>query len=87
MQTPERQQHLVGDHHQGHAGEQRVEGLLAAGADVHVVALNSDLLAKAIDLDAIRLEHRPFEETVEAQMRWMYEEGHLSARAAGVLAA
>ena len=47
----------------GAVAAQRVEGLLAAGADVHVVALNSDLLAKAIDLDAIRLEHRPFEES------------------------
>ena len=32
------------------------------------------------------LEFRPIEETIAAQMRWMVDAGHLSARAAGALA-
>jgi nucleoside-diphosphate-sugar epimerase len=37
-------------------------------------------------LAELGLELRPLEETIEAQMRWMYEHGHLSARHVGTLA-
>lgn len=37
-------------------------------------------------LSALGLALRPIRETVEAQMRWMYENGHLSARDVGRLA-
>jgi len=37
-------------------------------------------------LEELGITFRPVEETIEAQMRWMYEHGHLTARNVGALA-
>ena len=43
-------------------------------------------LGRGGTLADLGFELRPIEQTIEETMRWMYEHGHLSARAAGALA-
>ena len=61
------------------AGAISAEGMLLATSELRGDSTQT--------LEELGLELRPIEETIESQMRWMYENGHLSARAAGALAA
>jgi nucleoside-diphosphate-sugar epimerase len=60
------------------AGAISAEGMLLATSELRGDSTQT--------LDELGLELRPIEETIESQMRWMYENGYLSARAAGALA-